>query len=101
MRQSFLKIFYLFIHERHRETEREKEAETQAEGEAGSTQGAPRGIRSRGSRITPWAEVDAKPLSHPGYPRSGFRYEIQFSRIQLVHIPLKLRVNFFSSDVTL
>ena len=35
---SFLKIFYLFIHQRQRE--REAEAETQAEGEAGSIQGA-------------------------------------------------------------
>ena len=34
----FLKISYLFIHERHRD--REREAETQAEGEAGSIQGA-------------------------------------------------------------
>ena len=36
------KGFYLFIHERHRETETETEtqAETQAEGEAGSMQGA-------------------------------------------------------------
>ena len=32
---SFLKIFYLFIHEKHRE-----KAEAQAEGEAGSSQEA-------------------------------------------------------------
>ena len=32
-------------------------------------QGARRGIRSRVSRITPWAEGSAKPLSHPGCPR--------------------------------
>ena len=34
------------------------------EGEAGSMQGAQRGIGSRVSRITPWAEGGAKPLSH-------------------------------------
>ena len=45
---------------------REREAETQAEGEAGSMQGAQRGTRSQVSRIMPWAEGGAKPLSHPG-----------------------------------
>ena len=54
----FFKI--LFIHER--------QAETQAEGEAGSLQGARRGTGSRDTRIRPWAEVGAKPLSHPGCP---------------------------------
>ena len=48
-----------------REGERQR---TQAEGEAGSTQGARRGTRSGVSRITPWAEGGAKPLSHPGIP---------------------------------
>ena len=51
-------------------TEREREAETQAEGEAGSMQGARRGTRSRVSRITPWAEGGAKPLSQLGCPIS-------------------------------
>ena len=60
--------FSLFIHERHREIERE--AETQAEGEAGSTQGARCGTQSRVSRITPWAEGGAKPLSHLGCPET-------------------------------
>ena len=60
----FFLRFYLFIHERHRE----REAETQAEGEAGSMQGARCGTRPRVSRITPWAEGSAKPLSHPGIP---------------------------------
>ena len=46
----------------------EREAETQAEGEAGSMQGARRGTRSWVSRIMPWAEGGAKPLSHPGRP---------------------------------
>ena len=41
----------------------------QAEGEAGSMQGAPCGTRSQVSRITPWAEGGAKPLSHQGCPR--------------------------------
>ena len=49
----------------------EREAETQAEGEAGSTQGARRGTQSWVSRITPWAEGGAKPLSHPGCPKSS------------------------------
>ena len=62
----FFLRFYLFIHERHRE--RETETETQAEGEAGSMHGARRGIRSQVSRIRPWAEGGAKPLSHPGCP---------------------------------
>ena len=50
------------------ERERERGAETQAEGEARSMQRARRGTRSYVSRITPWAEGDAKPLSHPGCP---------------------------------
>ena len=54
---------------RGREREREREAETQAEGEAGSTQGAQCGTGSRVSRIRPWAEGGAKPLSHLGCPR--------------------------------
>ena len=46
---KFFKIFYLFIHERHRKIE----ADTQAEREAGSMQGAQCGTRSRDSGITP------------------------------------------------
>ena len=49
-----------------RDTEKEREAEIQAEGEAGSTQGTRRGTQFRVSRISPWAEGSAKPLSHPG-----------------------------------
>ena len=52
------------MHERHRE----REVETQAEGEAGSMQGAWRRSRSRVSRIPPWAEGGAKPLSRQGCP---------------------------------
>ena len=66
----FFLRFYLFIHERQRE--REREAEIQAEGEAGSMQGAQRGTRSWDSRITPWAEGGAKPLSHLGCPKTCF-----------------------------
>ena len=51
-----------------RDTLKGREAETQAEEEAGSMQEARRGTRSRVSRITPWAEGGAKPLSHPGCP---------------------------------
>ena len=50
----------------------ERKAETQAEEDAGSMQGAPRGTRSRVSRIMPWAEGSAKPLSHPGCPDGSF-----------------------------
>ena len=45
---------------------REREREREAEREAGSMQGARPGTGSRVSRITPWAEGSAKPLSHPG-----------------------------------
>ena len=55
-----------------RDTQREREAETQAEGEAGSMQGARQGTRSWVSRITPWAEGGAKPLSHLGCPTQAF-----------------------------
>ena len=51
-----------------RDRERERAVETQAEGEAGSMQGAQCGTRSQVSRITPWAEGHAKPLSHWGCP---------------------------------
>ena len=47
----------------------EREAETQAAGEAGSMQGAPCGTLFLVSRIRPWAEGGAKPLSHPGCPK--------------------------------
>ena len=43
---------------------KDREAETQAEGGAGSMQGAQPGTQSQVSRITPWAEGGAKPLSH-------------------------------------
>ena len=55
-------FIYLFL------KDPEREAETQAEGEAGSMQGVRRGTRPQVSRITPWAEGGAKPLSHSGCP---------------------------------
>ena len=55
-------FIYLFI-------DSQREAETQAEGEAGSMQGTRCGTPSRVSRITPWVEGGAKPLSHSGCPR--------------------------------
>ena len=61
----FLKDFFLFIHEGHRE----REAETQAEGEAGSMHREPDvgfDPGSPGSR--PGPKAGAKPLRHPGIP---------------------------------
>ena len=52
-----------------RDIHTQREGETRAEGEAGLMQGAGRGTRSRVSRITPWAEGGAKPLSHPSCPK--------------------------------
>ena len=57
---------YLFM----RDTERQ----AQAEGEAGSTQGARLRTRSQASRITPWAQGDTKPLSHPGCPKYVYTF---------------------------
>ena len=41
-----------------------------AEEEAGFMQGARHGTRSWVSRIPPWDEGGAKPLSHPGCPKT-------------------------------
>ena len=65
----FKDFIYLFM----TVTQREREAETQAEGEAGSMQGTQRGTQSGASRITPWAEGGAKPLSHQGCPVFCFK----------------------------
>ena len=65
---SFFKVLFLYSWER----QRERGAETQAKGEAGSMQAACRGTGSWVSRITPWAEGGAKPLSPPGCPIWGF-----------------------------
>ena len=66
-----------------RDIERERGAETQAEGEAGSMQGARRGTRSQVSRIMPWAEGGAKPLSHLDCPKHTFSYCLHFSNYGL------------------
>ena len=59
------------------EREREREAETQAEGEAGRLHapGARRGIRSRVSRIAPWAKGRRQTAAPPRDPkRKAFKY---------------------------
>ena len=63
-----------------RDTERERERERQRhrQGEAGPMQGARCGTRFRVSRITPWAEGGAKPLSHPGCPDPHFLSSVFF-----------------------
>ena len=66
----FFKILFIYSWETQRE--REREVETQAEGEAGYMQRTRHGTRSRVSRIRPWPEGVAKPLSHPGCPSLGF-----------------------------
>ena len=48
--------------------EREREGETQAEGEAGSMQGVRHGIRSRVSRIAPWAKGRCQTAAPPRDP---------------------------------
>ena len=58
-------------------TEREREAETQAEGEAGSMHQEPDvgfDPGSPGSRPEP--KAGAKPLRHPGIPRSLFMLRV-------------------------
>ena len=49
-----------------RDTQRERQRHRQREKQAPCRE--PHGTRSRVSRIRPWAEVGAKPLSHPGLP---------------------------------
>ena len=61
-----------------RDRERGEGAKIQAEGEAGSMQGARRGTRSRVSGITPWAEGNTKPLSHPGCPELFWFFFVLF-----------------------
>ena len=60
----FFKIFYLFIHERHRE------AETEAEGEAGSLRGACCGTRSQDPGITTQAKGRRSTAEPPRRPSS-------------------------------
>ena len=63
----------LFMRDTHRE--RQKEAETQAECEAGPMQGARHGTQPQVSRITPWAEGGAKPLSHQAAYHRGNKHK--------------------------
>ena len=67
-------------------TQREREAETQAEGEAGSMHREPdMGFDpgSPGSRPEP--KAGAKPLRHPGIPRSILKEERSASQSCIVH----------------
>ena len=60
-KKLFLKRYYLFIHERH--------TETQAEGERSRL---PTGLDPRIPGSRPGLKADAQPLSHPGAPTSIF-----------------------------
>ena len=63
---NFKHFIYLFI-----ETQREREAETQAEGEAGSMHREPNvGFDPRSPGLRPGPKAGAKPLRHPGIPKS-------------------------------
>ena len=71
----FFKILFIYSWEteRDRDRDRERPAETQTEGDAGSMKGALCGTQSQVSRITPWVEGSAKPLSHLGCPNWNFK----------------------------
>ena len=87
----FLKRFYLFIHERHRE-----KAETQTERETGYLQGAPCGIRSCNSGITPWAEgrrSTAEPPRHSSAFFSQYRTSLSFLDAR-TSCEIRLRMRF-------
>ena len=65
----FFLIFYLFIHERHRE----REAKTQAEREKQASHREPdAGVNPRTLESRPEPKTDAQPLSHPGAKETGF-----------------------------
>ena len=62
--------FYFFIYDRH--TVREREAETQAEGEAGPVHREPDvGLDPGSPGSRPGPKAGAKPLRHPGIPRTA------------------------------
>ena len=62
----FLKIFYLFIYDSHRERERGRDI---GEGEAGSMHREPDvGLDPESPGSRPGPKAGAKPLSHPGIP---------------------------------
>ena len=75
------KRFYLLMREGERE--RETETEREREGETGSRQGARCGTLSGVSRIRPWAEGGAKPLSHLGCPKS---YDLCICFISIIYL---------------
>ena len=79
-----------------RDTGRERVAETQVEGETGSMQGAQRGTQSWVSRITPWTEGGAKPLSHLGCPT--YMFLTVMNNIIAQSLCLRLNVCKFDSD---
>ena len=81
----FFFLFKDFIYLLMRDTQREREAKTQAEGEAGSMQGARHGTRSWVSRITPWAEGGAKPLSHSGCPKMQILIQKVWVDVKILH----------------
>ena len=87
--------------------DRAREAETQAEGEAGSMPEAPCGTQSRVSRVTPWAEGSAKPMSHPGCPAGSLMVKFSKDKFHIIndnsnktpphhHHPAKKAQNIFS-----
>ena len=78
----FFLRFYLFIHERERESQRHRQKEKQApcrEPDAGLDPGTP------GS--CPEPKADAQPLSHPGVPTSQILSQLRlyfyFSQIDI------------------
>ena len=74
--------------------------ETQAEGEAGSTQGARSGTRSRDSRVTPWAEGGAKPLSHSGRPPQTFlTWILLHGHVKIIKGSITLDGDLLSLDI--
>ena len=70
----FFYFIFLFIYDSHteREREREREAETQAEGEAGSMHGeSDVGFDPGSPGSRPGPKAGAKPLCHPGIPKTA------------------------------
>ena len=65
---------------------RDTQRESEREGEAGSMQGAGRWTRSGVSKIRPWAEGSAKPLSHWGCPLVCF-LTLQGLKKEKLHFP--------------
>ena len=64
----FKKIFYLFIHERHRE--RGRDIGRGKEGESDFLQGAQCETHPENLGSCPELKADAQPLSHPDVPNS-------------------------------